>query len=134
MEDCFKVYLADTGLFIGMLERGTAADILTGNLTGSKGAIFENLAADILTKMGRKIYYFQKTSGLEVDFLIRYKGKCVPLEVKATSGNVKSTKTILKHPEKYHVESAIKVGRYNVGRNGNILTIPFYMLFLLTDY
>lgn len=134
MEDCFKVYLADTGLFIGMLERGTAADILTGNLTGSKGAIFENLAADILTKMGRKIYYFQKTSGLEVDFLIRYKGKCVPLEVKATNGNVKSTKTILKHPEKYHVESAIKVGRYNVGRNGNILTMPFYMLFLLTDY
>lgn len=55
MEDCFKVYLADTGLFIGMLERGTAADILTGNLTGSKGAIFEHLAADILTKMGRKM-------------------------------------------------------------------------------
>ena len=85
-------------------------------------------------RRARKIYYFQKTSGLEVDFLIRYKGKCVPLEVKATNGNVKSTKTILKHPEKYHVESAIKVGRYNVGRNGNILTIPFYMLFLLTDY
>lgn len=134
MEDTFKVYMADTGLFMGMLENGTAADVLSGNLNGYKGAIFENLGADILTKMGRDIYYFQKDSGLEVDFLIRYKGKCMPLEVKATTGNVKSTKTILKHPEKYHVESAIKAGAYNVGRSNNILTLPFYMLFLLTDY
>ena len=47
------------------------------------------------------------------------------------SGNVKSTKSILNYPEKYHVSSAIKLGDYNVGRNGQILTLPLYMAFLL---
>ena len=83
--------------------------------------------------MGRKLYYFHKDSGLEVDFVIRYKGECVLVECKATSGNVKSTKTILKHPEKYHVYNAIKLGDYNVGKNENILTLPLYMGFLLID-
>ena len=56
------------------------------------------------------------------------------VEVKSTTGNVKSTKTILKHPEVYHVDSAIKLGNYNVGRSGQVLTLPFYMAFLLTEY
>lgn len=130
-EDIFKVYMRDCGLFVSMLEDGTQYDILQGNLYGYKGAIFENLIADIFTKMGRKLYYFHKVSGLEVDFVIRYKGECTLVEVKASTGNVKSTKTILQHPEKYHVNSAIKLGDYNVGRSGQVLTLPLYMAFLL---
>lgn len=130
-KDTFKVYMADCGLFVSMLEDGTQYDILQGNLYGYKGAIFENLIADIFTKMGRKLYYFRKDSGLEVDFVIRYKGECTLVEVKASTGNTKSTKTILRHPEKYHVYSAIKLGDYNVGRSEQILTLPLYMAFLL---
>ena len=130
-KDTFKVYMRDMGLFVSMLEDGTQYDILQGNLFGYKGAIFENLIADIFSKMGRRLYYYHKDSGMEVDFVIRYKGDCVPVEVKAMSGNVKSTKTILHHPEKYHVYHAIKLGDYNVGRNGQILTLPLYMAFLL---
>ena len=130
-EDTFKVYMRDMGLFVSMLEDGTQYDILQGNLFGYKGAIFENLIADIFAKMGRKLYYFHKDSGLEVDFVIRYKGECTLVEVKAATGNVKSTKTILNHPEKYHVSSAIKLGDYNVGRTGQVLTLPLYMAFLL---
>ncbi len=133
-EDVFKVYMKDCGLFVSMLEDGTQYDILQGNLYGYKGAIFENLIADILAKMGRKLYYFHKDSGLEVDFVMRYKGQCTLVEVKAATGNTKSTKTILHHPEKYHVSSAIKLGDYNVGRSGQILTLPLYMAFLLREY
>ena len=132
-DDVFKVYMRDCGLFISMLEDGTQFDVLQGNLARYKGAIFENLIADMFTKMGRKLYYFHKNSGLEVDFVIRYKGECTLVEVKASSGNTKSTKTILAHPEKYHVNSAIKLGDYNVGRSGEILTLPLYMAFLLTE-
>lgn len=132
-DDVFKVYMRDCGLFISMLEDGTQFDVLQGNLARYKGAIFENLIADMFTKMGRKLYYFHKNSGLEVDFVIRYKVECTLVEVKASSGNTKSTKTILAHPEKYHVNSAIKLGDYNVGRSGEILTLPLYMAFLLTE-
>lgn len=130
-EDVFKVYMRDCGLFVSMLEDGTQFDILQGNLFAYKGAIFENLIADIFSKMERRLYYFHKDSGLEVDFVIRYKGACTLVEVKASTGNTKSTKTILQHPEKYHVNAAIKLGDYNVGRTEQLLTLPLYMAFLL---
>lgn len=133
IKDQFKVYMADTGLLISMLEDGIQGSILQGDLGAYKGAIYESLLADILGKMGRKLYYFHKDSGLEIDFLMRYKGECVLVECKARTGNAKSTSTILKHPEKYHVRHAIKIGDYNVGRDGALLTIPFYMAFLLTE-
>lgn len=134
IDDVFKVYMQDSGLLISMLEDGTQFDILQGNLYGYKGAIFENLMADIFTKMGRKLYYYHKDSGLEIDFVIRYKGGATLIEVKATTGNTKSTKTILSNPEKYHVAGAIKLGDYNVGRNEKMLTIPIYMGFLLNEF
>lgn len=133
LDDTFKVYMKDTGLFVSMLEDGTQFDILQGNLYGYKGAIFENLVADFFSKMGRKLYYFRKDSGLEIDFVIRWRGECVLVEAKAESGNIKSTKTVLNHPEKYHVSRAIKLGNYNVGREGAVLTLPMYMGFLLTE-
>ena len=134
IEDSFKVYMRDTGLFVSMLEEGTQFDILQGRLYGYKGAIFENLIADIFIKMGRKLYYYRKDSGLEIDFVIRYHSECVLVEVKASTGNTKSTKTILQHPDKYHVYQAIKLGDYNIGEKDGILTLPVYMAFLLREY
>lgn len=133
ISDTFKVYMCDMGLFVSMLEEGTQYDILKGNLLGYKGAIFENYIADIFTKMNRKLYYFHKDSGLELDFIIRYKGECVPVEVKANTGNAKSLRTVMNHPEKYHIEHAIKLGNYNIGENDGVLTLPLYMAFLLRD-
>ena len=131
--DIFKVYMADTGLFVSMLEEGTQNSIINGDLWGYKGAIFENLIADMLGKMGRKLYYYHKESGLALDFVLRYKGECVPLECKAKSGRAKSLQTVLAHTEKYHVLHALKLGDYNVGRDGALLTLPLYMGFLLTE-
>ena len=133
MNDQFKVYMADTGLLISMLDDGTAWSIMQGDLGAYKGAIYESLTADILGKMGRKLYYYHKDGGVELDFLMRYRGECVPVECKARTGNAKSIRTVLSHPEKYHVNHAIKIGDYNVGRDGALLTIPFYMAFLLSE-
>lgn len=131
--DCFKVYTTDIGILMGMLDYGTQADILRGNLLGYKGAIFESLMADFLYKSGQKLYYFHKDSGLEIDFLVRYKGECVLIEVKAKTGKAKSMSTILKNKGVYHVNNGIKLGQYNVGREGSILTLPLYMGFLIKD-
>ena len=131
LTDIFKVYMCDMGLFVSMLEDGTQYDILQGNLFGYKGAVFENLMADFLSKMGRKLYYYHKDSGMEIDFVIRYKGKCTIVEVKATTGNAKSAKTILNHPEKYHIDQCLKFGDYNISRQNQILTLPFYTAFML---
>ena len=133
IKDCFKVYTTDIGILMAMLDYGTQADILTGNLLGYKGAIYENLMADFLCKSGQKLYYFHKDSGLELDFLVRFKGECVILEVKAKTGRAKSMTTVLKNKDLYHINNAIKLGQYNVGREGEVLTIPLYMGFLIED-
>lgn len=133
IKECFKLYTTDIGLLVAMLDYGTQADILKGNLLGYKGAIFENLMADFLCKSGQNLYYFQKDSGLELDFLVRYKGECVVIEVKAKSGKAKSLRTVLKNKDIYHINNAIKLGKYNVGRESEVLTIPLYMGFLVKD-
>ena len=131
IDNVFKVYTADIGILVAMLGGSTRADILLGNLGGYKGAIYENLMADTLIKKGQSLYYLQKDSGMELDFLIRYKGECVPVEVKARTAQAKSISTVRKHPEKYGVKHFIKFGDYNIGRDGDLLTLPTYMQFLL---
>lgn len=133
VKDCFKVYVTDIGILMAMLDYGTQADILKGNLLGYNGAIFENLMADFLCKSGQKLYYFHKDSGLELDFLVRFDGECVVIEVKSKTGKSKSMTTVLKNQDVYHINNAIKLGQYNVGRNGEVLTIPLYMGFLVDD-
>ncbi len=131
IENVFKVYTADIGILVAMLGPAARVDILQGNLGGYKGAIYENLMADTLIKKGQSLFYFQKDSGMELDFLIRYNGECVPVEVKARTSQAKSIATVRKHPEKYGVKHFIKFGDYNIGRDGDLLTLPNYMQFLL---
>lgn len=57
IEDIFKIYVTDTGIFMSMLEKGTVADILSGNLKVYKGTIFENIVADALNKLHKDLYY-----------------------------------------------------------------------------
>ena len=81
---------------------GTQFDILSGQLFGYKGPIFENLVAGMLAKTGRRLYFFEKQQNrLEVDFVIKWKGRTALVEAKASQGKTRSTTTILRHPEKF---------------------------------
>lgn len=131
IENVFKIYMADSGLFTAMLGQGTAGKILSGDLGIYKGAVFENIVADAFTKKGKKLYYFHKDSGLEIDFVSPVDGILTLIEVKAVSGNTKSADTVLRHPEKYAAKQLIKLSANNVGSVGNKITIPYYMAFLL---
>lgn len=130
-ESVFKLYFRDSGLFISMLEKGTASSILRGDLGAYKGAIFENIVADAFTKSDRRLYYYGKDSGLEVDFVTVVSGEVTLVEVKAVSGNTKSSREILSHPELYGVKRCIKLGEYNIGDDGTILTLPHYAVILI---
>lgn len=131
IENIFKIYMQDSGLFIAMLEPGIAGKILTGELGMYKGAVFENIIADSFSKKDNKLYYYHKESGLEIDFITLYEGEPAIIEVKAVEGNAKSAKTVLKNKEKYNVNLCIKLSEKNVGFENSILTIPYYMSFLI---
>jgi hypothetical protein len=40
---------------------------------------------------------------------------------------------VLNNKNVYHINNAIKLGQYNVGREENMLTIPLYMGFMIKD-
>lgn len=129
--DKFKIYVSDIGLLIAMLDEDSYVDVLEGNLGIYKGAVYENLFADFLIKNDKDLYYFQNDASLEIDFIMKLNKELTLIEVKASTGNSKSLRTVLNDKKKYNVEKAIKVGDYNIGDSNGILTLPFYMLFLV---
>ena len=133
IDNMFKIYMQDSGLFIAMLERGTAGKILSGELGAYKGAVYENIIADCFSKMGRSLYYYHKDSGLEIDFVTRESGEITLIEVKASSGYTKSAVTILRNKDKYNAAKCIKLSANNIGTSGDILTIPYYLAFMLEE-
>ena len=131
IDNIFKLYFVDSGLFISMLERGTASKILNDNLNIYKGAIYENIIADAFSKNGISLYCFHKESGLEIDFVSVINDLLSIVEVKARTGNSKSAKTVLNDKTRYNADNMIKLGEYNIGVKGNMITLPFYLSFLL---
>lgn len=125
IEDIFKVYMCDTGLLVSMLEDGSQADIINGNLGIYKGAVYENIIGDIFAKSGKKLYYYEYRSQIEMDFIIRYEDMTTAVEVKsADHTKSKSMKAILTN---YHAQQGIKLSTKNVGYKDNVTTLPLYM-------
>lgn len=131
IESQFKLFPEDIGIVTSMYGIDTVRSINMGDLGQGKGAIYEALAFDSLSKAGLTPYYFAKESGLEVDFVIAYEGFATLIEVKAKTGNTKSSKTIMKHPEHYGKTKLIKIGDYNVSETEDTITIPTYLTFAL---
>ena len=127
--DVFKVYMRDTGLLTAMLEEDAQEDIIDGNLGIYKGAIYENIIADIFGKQGKKLYYFEQNGKLEMDFFIRKNRIATAIEVKSAD-NTKS-KSMDALIEKYGVKSGIKLSAKNIGTSGKIETLPLYMAMFL---
>ncbi|MDR0596388.1 MAG: ATP-binding protein [Clostridiales Family XIII bacterium] len=127
--DTFKVYMRDTGLLMAMLDDGSQEDIIDGNLGIYKGAIYENIIAEIFTKRGKKLYYYEKGNKLEIDFFIRRSKTATAVEVKSAD-NTKS-KSLDSVMENYGVEAGIKLSGKNVGKAGRIESFPLYMAMFL---
>lgn len=132
----YKLYFFDTGLFVAMLDEEAQEDLRANkNLGVYKGALYENIVGEALTKCGYGLYYFKKDdSRLEEDFFVRTKECLVPVEVKATRGTAKSLRTLVKSESYPDIQWGIKFTAGNVGFSDGIYTFPYFCAFLLKDY
>lgn len=132
IDNNFKVYMRDTGLLMSMLEEGSQADIFNGNLGIYKGAIYENIVADMLAKQERKLYFYGEGAHFEIDFVIRQGGEAVPVEVKSSANRkAKSMTEIIRRGQ---ARRGIKLSAGNRGVDGVIETYPLYLTpFLMPD-
>lgn len=91
----FKIYTADTGLFVTLAfwdkdftENIIYQKLLSDKLSANLGYVYENLVAQMLVASGNNIYYHtwakDEKHYYEVDFLISRGSKVCPIEVKSS--------------------------------------------------
>ncbi len=128
----FKVYMADTGLLVSQFDESVIKELLNGNLGVFKGALYENIAAQILGMHERELYYFEPNTSSEIDFIIYYKGEICPLEIKAGRNTV--SKSFTNFVEKYNSQYAFRLSQKNIGMSKEKVNyVPLYMLEMLLD-
>ena len=134
-QDNYRIYFKDTGLLIGSLDDEVQENLRNNkNFNTYKGAIYENIVADMLVKSGYSLYFYKNKKGtLEMDFLLRDKNSLVPIEVKATDGSTISLNNMINGKYK-DIKYGIKLCNKNIGFNGKFYTFPYFLTFLLKKY
>lgn len=132
----YKVYYKDTGLLIASLDEEAQEDLRANkNLGTYKGAIYENIVADMLVKQGYTLYYYSNDRPpIEMDFFVRDTDSLIPIEVKANDGATASLNNLLKEGKYPDIKYGIKLGHKNIGYNGKFYTFPYFLAFLLKRY
>lgn len=132
----YKLYFADTGLLIALLDEEAQEDLRQNCNWGTyKGALYENIVAEALTKSGVGLFYYKRQdSTLEEDFFMRTKDCLVPVEVKAGNASAKSLQTLIKSEKYADIRWGLKLVDGNIGYANNILTLPYFCAFLLKRY
>lgn len=135
-ESRYKLYFCDTGLLVAMLDDESQEDLrVNKNLGVYKGALYENIAAEALTKCGVGLYYYKREdSCLEQDFFVRTRKSLLPLEVKAKNGKAKSLRTLIASDKYDDIRYGLKLTAGNAGFSNDILTIPYFCAFLLKRF
>jgi len=126
----FKLFLSDVGMLTTCYGSSTILKLLSKGEDINCGSMFENFVAQELTSSGFKNYYFNNKKHGEVDFLIEYENKLLPIEVKSGKDYQKHSALSYFMTTK-HFNSAIVLSNFNVSSKGNILYLPIYMLMFL---
>lgn len=132
----YKIYFADNGLLVGMLDEEAQEDLRANkNLGVYKGALYENVVGEALVKAGYKLYYYKRDdSTLEQDFFVRTASALIPVEVKAKNRTAKSMRTLISSEKYADIHCGIKFTGGNIGYSDNIYTFPYFCAFLLKRY
>ena len=134
--DNFRLYFRDTGLLIGSLDEEAQEDLRNNkNFNTYKGAIYENIIADMLVKQGYSLYFYKNQKGtLEMDFFVRDEKSLIPIEVKAIDGATVSLNNLIDGKSYNDIKYGIKFGYKNIGFNDKFYTFPYFLTFLLKKY
>ncbi len=131
--DNYRMYYGDTGLLIASLDDEAQADLRQNRNFGVyKGALFENIVAQMLVAQGYGLYFFRnRTATLEMDFFIRDADSLIPVEVKSANGATKSLNALIDNDAYPDIKYGIKLCDANIGYNGKFITFPYALTFLL---
>lgn len=130
--DSYKMYIADTGLFITLMfidrpvaENDIYAKLLADKLPANLGYLYENLVAQMIAASGRELFYHtwkreKSTHYYEIDFLITQSSKVSAIEVKSTG--VGKHESLTEFHKKYSktVRDCVIISQKDIDREGQI--------------
>ena len=137
--DSYKMYVADTGLFITLMfmdrpstENEIYIKLLSDKLPANLGYLYENLVAQMIAASGRELYYHTwekegSTHYYEIDFLISRGTKVSPLEVK--SSGIGKHESLSEFRRKYsrNTGDCIVISQKDLGKEEGIRYLPVYL-------
>ncbi|MBO4371714.1 MAG: ATP-binding protein [Bacteroidales bacterium] len=134
----FKIYAADTGLFITLAfwdksftENIIYDKLLNNTLEANLGYVFENAVAQIFASKGDELFYTtfprDEKHNYEIDFLLSRGNKIVPIEVK--SSGYKTHKSLDAFCSRYssHISEKYIIHTKDYRQDGKLHYIPVYM-------
>jgi predicted AAA+ superfamily ATPase len=124
----FKIYLQDVGL-LRRLSQLDPSVLVEGNrlLTEFKGALTENFILESLVQQFEGLPRYWKSEGkAEVDFLVQYKNRIFPVEVKSEE-HVKS-RSLSFYRKAYNPPLSIRYSLRNLKLEEGLINIPLFLV------
>lgn len=155
INDNFKLYTADTGLFVTQILRtGCQTEdalykaLVLDRLGTNQGLVMENLAAQMLVAAGHQLYFHEfahipqsereakgavaREKRYEIDFLIVRGKRVCPIEVKSSGYRAhKSLDCLVEKYDGLKVAEKFVLHTKDVSRDGSMMYLPLYMAMCL---
>ena len=147
-ESYIKCYMGDTGLLVShafseneIMDGQLYKQIMDGKLALNEGMLYENVISQMITAMGKKLYFYTRyniekhRNDIEIDFLIsndsKIKYRINPIEVKSSKNYTTTSLGRFKEIFGKKVENQIIIHPKNYLKANGITKIPPYMLWCI---
>lgn len=126
--NAFKLYLNDVGLLGRKFDLDYKTILMGDNLfTEFKGVMAENYVLQSLVRqLGNQHYYWTSGNKAEVEFVLQFEGKIVPIEVKADK-NVMA-KSLAYYRKSYQPPLSVRLSTLNMRKDDDLLNLPLYLV------
>lgn len=128
----FKLFLSDVGILTSLYGRSTKLQLLSNEIHINYGALFENVVAQELKAHGFQLYYYNSKKYGELDFVIEYHGRILPIEVKSGKDYHRhSALSNIMNLREYDISEAFIFSHSNVEVKNHFIYYPIYMIMFL---
>lgn len=141
--DVYKMYLADTGLFITLAFMDKSATdnliyqkLLSDKLSADLGYVYENVVAQILTASGNRLFYYtwpkdSSNHNFEIDFILSRESKICPVEVKSSGYKTHASLDAFIKKFSSRIAQSYLIYNKDLRKDGEILLLPAVMSIFL---
>jgi predicted AAA+ superfamily ATPase len=128
----FKLFSNDVGLLAAQYADGIQLRILRGDKAINYGSVYENVVAQELVAHGFDLYYYNSKQRGELDFVVEWRGRALPIEVKSGKDyEVHRALSNIMQCGEYDFAEALVLNNENLRVDGPFIYAPIYMMMFL---